>query len=353
MSHQFRELLKKIGSGQQTSKNLTRLEAAIATKMILTQEATPAQIGAFMIAHRIKRPTGEELAGMLDAYDELGSKLHPSPHFNRPVTVLGIPYDGRSRTAPINPLIALMLASLNIPVILHGGDHVPTKYGLPLIEIFKGLNIDFTHLSLTKIQQIFEQTYLGFLYTRTQFLYAQNLMPYRDEIGKRPPFATIELIWQPYLGETKLISGYVHNATEKIIIDAFKERQFNNFTLIKGLEGSPDLSLNKTNIILVNQTDDNQELKYLKIKAKDYNLQGEDLSLESTQIYLEEAEKVLRGENSSLTKAVIFNGGFYLFNLGICDTIEEGLTLATKVINEGKLQQKRQEIQQLTIHNSV
>lgn len=350
MSHQFRELLKKIGSGQQTSKNLTRTEAAIATNMMLTQEATPAQIGAFMIAHRIKRPTGEEIAGMLDTYDQLGPKLHPSANFSRPVTVLGIPYDGRSRTAPVNPLIALMLASVNIPVILHGGDHVPTKYGLPLIEIFKGLNIDFSHLSLTKIQQIFEQTNLGFVYTRTQFLYAQNLIPYRDEIGKRPPFSTIELIWQPYLGETKLISGYVHNATEKIILDAFKERQFNNFTLIKGLEGSPDLSLNKTNIILVNHAEDDQEVNYLKLKAKDYNLQGEDLSLESTQNYLEQVEKVIKGEKSPLTKAVIFNGGFYLSHLGVCDTIEDGLTLAENLINQGKLQHKREELQQLIIN---
>jgi anthranilate phosphoribosyltransferase len=75
MSNAFRELLKKVGSGVHTGKDLTRSEAAAATRMMLLQEATPAQIGAFMIAHRIKRPTSEEVAGMLDAYDELGPKL--------------------------------------------------------------------------------------------------------------------------------------------------------------------------------------------------------------------------------------------------------------------------------------
>ena len=68
MSDQFRELLKKVGSGQHTKKDLTRSEAAIAGRMMLTQTATPAQIGAFLISHRIKRPTGIELAVMLDAY---------------------------------------------------------------------------------------------------------------------------------------------------------------------------------------------------------------------------------------------------------------------------------------------
>lgn len=88
MSKAFRELLKKVGSGNHTGENLTRQEAAAATKMMLLGEATPAQIGAFMISHRIKRPTGEELAGMLDAYDELGPKLQPKTGSNSPVKVL-------------------------------------------------------------------------------------------------------------------------------------------------------------------------------------------------------------------------------------------------------------------------
>ncbi|MEL7520217.1 MAG: hypothetical protein AAGJ80_01140, partial [Cyanobacteria bacterium J06553_1] len=72
---QFRDLLKKVGSGTHTSKPLSRSEAAIATHLILTQAATPVQIGAFMIAHRIRRPTPTELAGMLDTYDALGPQL--------------------------------------------------------------------------------------------------------------------------------------------------------------------------------------------------------------------------------------------------------------------------------------
>lgn len=75
MSAVFRELLKKVGSGPHTSEDLSRAESASAMRMMLMKEATPAQIGAFLIAHRIKRPTGEELAGMLDAYDELGPKM--------------------------------------------------------------------------------------------------------------------------------------------------------------------------------------------------------------------------------------------------------------------------------------
>ena len=93
MSKVFRELLKTIGSGPHTGKNLDRSQAAEAMRLMLTQAATPAQIGAFLIAHRIKRPTGEELAGMLDAYAELGRAWGRSPSIG-PWSALGFPMTG-------------------------------------------------------------------------------------------------------------------------------------------------------------------------------------------------------------------------------------------------------------------
>ncbi|NET38747.1 MAG: hypothetical protein F6K19_43310 [Cyanothece sp. SIO1E1] len=208
MSDAFRELLRKVGSGQHTGKDLTRSEAAEATRMMLTQEATPAQIGAFMIAHRIKRPTAAELAGMLDAYDQLGPHLPPVAAAY-PVTVLCSPYDGRSRTAPISPLTALILATAGCPVMMHGGDRMPTKQGLPLIDIWQGLGVDWQKLNLSQLQQVLAQTLLGLVYIPHHFPQAQALVPYRDQIGKRPPFATVELLWSPCGEDVHLVSGFV------------------------------------------------------------------------------------------------------------------------------------------------
>jgi len=173
MSNAFRDLLRKVGSGVHTGEDLNRTEAAAATKMMLLAEATPAQIGAFLIAHRIKRPTGEELAGMLDAYEELGPQLQPIN--SNPVIVLGVPYDGRDRTAPVNVLTALMLATAGQPVVMHGSDRMPTKYGVPLVEIWQDLGVDWTKLSLAQTQQVFETTQIGLIYLPQHFPQAQKL----------------------------------------------------------------------------------------------------------------------------------------------------------------------------------
>ena len=115
----FKKYLRKVGSGKKTSQSMSRKESADALKLILSSQASPAQIGAFMIAHRIRRPEPQELAGMLDTYLELGPNLHALPEQRRPIC-FGMPFDGRIRTAPIYPLTTLILLSAGQPVVLQG-----------------------------------------------------------------------------------------------------------------------------------------------------------------------------------------------------------------------------------------
>ncbi|ACK70116.1 Glycosyl transferase, family 3-like protein [Gloeothece citriformis PCC 7424] len=344
MSSQFRELLKKVGSGQHTKENLTRTEAAQATGMMLMGEATAAQIGAFMIAHRIKRITPEELAGMLDAYDELSPHIYPSPEEKTPF-VFGIPYDGRSRTAPIFPLTALILSCAGVPAIMHGGDSMPTKYGIPLIELWQGLGLDFSVLAIEQVQELYNRTGLGFIYTPRHFPLADGLTPYRDQIGKRPPIATLELIWSPYVGNFHLVSGYVHPPTEALFRETLKLRKPTiAFTFVKGLEGSCDIRLSQTTIVAISQPQTSEGFEYLKLHPQDYGMEGKDHPLDSTSDLFLAMDAVIEGKASPLKQASIWNGGFYLWRYGICPDFSSGLEIAENLLNSGKVAQKRAEI---------
>ncbi|NET58622.1 MAG: anthranilate phosphoribosyltransferase family protein [Symploca sp. SIO2E6] len=342
MSDTFRELLKKVGSGAHTSKDLSRQEAATATRMLLLREATPAQIGAFMIAHRIKRPTSEELAGMLDAYDLIGPKLKPT----KPVTVFGIPYDGRIRTAPVTPLTALVIATAGMPVVMHGGDCMPTKYGAPLIDIWQGLGVDFSKLTLPQVEQLLEKTGLGFIYLPQQFPQAQELVAYREQIGKRPPAATAELIWSPCAGDNHLVAGYVHPPTEVRFRETLKLRGVSNFTLVKGLEGSCDLPCDRTAIIAISQPDTEDGFERLLLHPVDYGLAGKEVPFDSTAKLLVQMQEVLQGESSPLMPAAIWNSGFYLWRCGICPDLPTGFAQAKTLFTSGDVAQKLEEIRQ-------
>lgn len=339
MSNRFREFLKKIGSGPHTGENLNRSEAAEAMRIVLREEATPAQIGAFLIAHRIKRPTGEELAGMLDAYEELGPQLRlsdPTP------IVLGCPYDGRSRMTPLGVITALILATVGQPVIMHGGDQMPTKYGVPLIDIWQGLGIDWSTLSLIQVQQAIETTGLGFIYLPNHFPMAAGLIPYRDQIGKRPPIATLELIWSPVVSDYHLIAGFVHPPTEKMFQDALALRGIDRFTAVKGLEGSCDLPRDRTAIIGIVK---NGEFDRLHLNPHEYDFAGKNPPIpETTAQLVEQMQSILQAKPSELMDSAIWNGGFYLWHCGFCPDIETGFDTAKNLLTTGKVKDKLQEV---------
>jgi anthranilate phosphoribosyltransferase len=339
MSDRFRKFVQIIGSGPHTGKSLTREEAAEAMELMLLQTATPAQIGAFLIAHRIKRPTGAELAGMLDTYAKLGPQIQPVASHNPSPVIFGVAYDGRSRTTPLAPIVALIMTAVGIPAILHGGDRMPTKYGIPLIDIWQEWGIDWSQCSLDRIQSIFADTGLGFIYTPTLFPLAAGLTPYRDQIGKRPPLATLELMWCPYAGDAHLIFGYVHPPTEQMALVAAALRDTpHKITTVKGLEGSIDLPRDRTVIVGVHQT--GQELERIFLHHYDYGLSNINPPLLSTPELMTDLATVLRGEPSELLNSVLWNAGFYLWHCGGASDMAAGMTLARELLTSGAVSQQ-------------
>ena len=346
MSQEFRDLLKKVGSGSHTSKPLSREEANAATQMMLTQTATPAQIGAFMIAHRIKRPTPEELAGTLDAYTALGPTL-PAIADGRQALVLSCPYDGRSRTTPVTPITTLTLLAAGIPVVLHGGDRMPTKEGIPLVELWAQLGVNLTELSLHQSHNLLNQTGFGFVYLPQHFPQANALVPYREQIGKRPPFATVELMWSPYAGPHRLVLGFVHPPTEVLSQATFALRGQREWMAVKGLEGSCDLARGRTAIVGIHPAEaaPDDPVERLLLHPRDYGFEGDDVPLEDETTLGEALLSVLAGQPSELFKTAQWNAGFYLWQGGGAESLEAGLALAHDLLTQGQALAELEEVQ--------
>lgn len=341
MSAVFRDLLKKVGSGLHTSKAMTRSEAALATRLMLTQAATPAQIGAFMIAHRIRRPSPEEMAGLLDAYGDLGPQL-PALGGDRRVLVLGNPFDGRSRTAPVAPLVALVLAAAPVDpplaVLMHGGRVMPTKYGVSLVQLWQQLGLDWTVLDLAHLGQVLGQVGLGQIYLPRHFPLAEGLTVYREELGKRPPLATLELVWNAYQGRSRLVVGYVHPPTEERLVKALALRGCEDFIMVKGLEGSCDLPRDRTAIISVHR--DGQQERLL-LHPQDYGLGGTEAAYgDDLPRWTDRAQACLAGQVAAaadLWPALLWNSGFYLWQMAAVPDLKAGIALAEALLMEGKV----------------
>ncbi len=326
----FKKYLRKIGSGEHTGKSLNRDESAEALKLILKSEATPAQIGAFMIAHRIRRPEPKELAGMLDTYQTLGPNLYSKPNQKRPIC-FGMPFDGRTRTSPIYPLTSLILISANQPVILQGGQRMPIKYGISTIELFEALGLNLKGLKINELQLGLDNFGFALVHQPEHFPLAERLITYREEIGKRPPIASMELLWTAHQGEHLIISGFVHPPTEERAWKTLALFGENNFITVKGLEGGVDLPISRA---CITATIHNEQTERTILYPKEHNCHGQEIEWTDLDSWKDIAVEALNNKGI-LKKSLYWNAGVYLWFAGVSQSIEDGIKEAESILSSG------------------
>lgn len=185
---------------------------------------------------------------------------------------------------------------------------------------------------------------MGFIYLPQHFPEATSIFDFRDQIGKRPPFATMELIWCPYAGDAHIISGFVHPPTEIMFQVACAMRGIKCLTTVKGLEGSCDLPRERTAII--GMFSPNTPLECLLLVPRDYGFGSKNVPLSETPQLVENMATVLQGLPSELMQSALWNSGFYLWRSGICPDIRAGIAKAEVLFTSGQVTQKIQEIRQ-------
>ena len=122
----MQDLIAKIAKGPRAAKDLTWDEAKRAMKALIEGEATPAQVGAFLMAMRIKMESVTELASMTAA---ARSYVAPVP-IPRELGVVDLPsYAGKQETFHALAAAAIVAASAGASVLMHGYDGIPGRAG--------------------------------------------------------------------------------------------------------------------------------------------------------------------------------------------------------------------------------
>lgn len=332
-----RELVAALGSGERSGRALSRAEAGEALDLLLDGRCSDAQAGAFLIAHRLRRPEPQELAGLLDSYRRRGPRLAATP---RRVLSFGVPFDGRSRSAPLLPLVALLLVTAGVGVVLHGGGPMPVKYGFTTAEALAALDLDRRDLPWSTVNRHFTQEGLALMHQPAHFPAAERLVPVREQIGKRPPIATLELLWSCHDGPHLQVSGFVHAPTERLARLALAATGQDELLLIKGMEGGVELPTNRVAIASQRQAGDSERLI---LRARDHGLGAPEVPLESVGQWQGQARDALNA-SGPLAAGLVWNGGFLLWRAGISESLQAGLTLAERLLEDGAVEQRRRQL---------
>lgn len=188
--HPFAPFVRILGKGKNGSRSLTRDEAEQAMTMILEQQVTPEQLGAFLMLLRVNEESPEELSGFVTAVRARMSApaaLHADLDWST--------YAGKKRQLPWFLLCALVLAEQGVRVCMHGArGHTPGRlyiedllgsFGLKAANNWRDAELDL------------EAT--GFCYLPLTLINAElaRILNLRSILGLRSPVHTLSRLLNP------------------------------------------------------------------------------------------------------------------------------------------------------------
>jgi len=239
-------ILKRIATGPELSKDISREEARDGMRLVLDGAVDPVQAGVFLIALRMKRETDDENRGMLEAIRE--ATLRATAPVDE-VLDLGDPYDGYNRTLPAAPFLPPVLAACGVATVSHGVERMGPKYGVTHRQVLSaaGLPVD---LGPEAAAARLGDPRIGWAYVDQKAfcpkLYA--LAHLRTLIVKRPAITTAEVLAGPVRGrrKTHLVTGYVHKPYPRIYALLARHAGFDSALIVRGVEGGVIPGLQQT-----------------------------------------------------------------------------------------------------------
>lgn len=127
MSAQVALWLKDLARGARAARSLTREDAEALGDLLFAGALPDAQVGALLVALRMKGESADEISGLAAAMQRVTVPLACRPGTGMPVVIPS--YNGARRTPNLLPLLALLLRGLGVPVLLHGPLDVPGRVG--------------------------------------------------------------------------------------------------------------------------------------------------------------------------------------------------------------------------------
>jgi anthranilate phosphoribosyltransferase len=350
-------ILKRIATGPELSKDLSREEACAGMRCVLDGRVDPVQAGVFLIALRMKRETDDENRGLLDAIRE--ATLRVTAPVDEVVDI-GDPYDGCNRTLPATPFLPALLAACGVAVVSHGVQRMGPKYGVTHRQVLAaaGLPVD---LSPGEAAARIGDPAIGWAYL-DQAAFCPKLhalAELRRLIVKRPAITTAEVLAGPVRGrlKTHLVTGYVHKPYPRIYALLARHAGFDSALIVRGVEGGVIPSLSQTGKVF--RYRDRGEEWSEEFKPAEL---GIDQPLRAPQIPegipLEENETALAGvalDRGPLAKAaaaagidalegsagatrdaLVYGAALCLWHLGRAESLHDAAQIARRAIDSGK-----------------
>jgi anthranilate phosphoribosyltransferase len=325
----IKEAIAKIIEG----KHLSQEEAIAVMTEIMEGAATPAQIGSFITALRIKRETVEEITGFATVMRAMATPVKcKSP---RIVDTCGTGGDGL-HTFNISTASAFVAAGAGATVAKHGNRSVSSSCGSADVLKELGVNIE---AEVPTVENCLDEVGIGFLFAPLLHKAMKHAIGPRREIGIRTVFNVLGPLTNPAGAKAQLIGVYDAGLTEslaKVLKNLGSERVF----VVHGEDGEDEISITgRTKVSELR----NGEINTYMVMPEDFGIPKASLkeilggdAKENSSIL----RSILDGEKGARRDAVLLNAAAVITAAGITEDIKQGIKVAMDSIDSGKAKQK-------------
>ncbi|MBI1891065.1 MAG: DNA-binding protein YbiB [Burkholderiales bacterium] len=227
--------IKEIGRGKEGARSLSRADACAMYTAMLEGRVSDLELGAILLAMRIKGESVEEIAGFLDAAEASFERLHAPHEEFAPIVIPS--YNGSRKMANLTPLLALLLAKAGAPVLVHGVLHDPGR--VTTAEIFHSLGLPVSG-SVQAAEKEFAQGLPVFMPTEALAPRMAHLLSLRQILGVRNSTHTLVKIMQPFAQPALRLVSYTHPEYLAMLSEYFSSAapvERGDAFLMRGTEG--------------------------------------------------------------------------------------------------------------------
>ena len=307
---------------------LTRAEAEDAFGIIMSGEATPVQIGAFLTGLRLRGETVDEIAGAVATMRARMTRVEAPPGA---IDVVGTGGDA-SGSYNISTASAFVVAAAGVPVAKHGNRALSSKSGAADTLTALGVKID---IGPEAIARCIREAGIGFMFAPAHHSAMRHVGPARAELGFRTVFNLIGPLSNPASVRRYLLGVFSPEWVEpvaKVLLTLGAERAW----VVHGFGGLDEISpAGETRVAAI----EDGAVRVFTIEPQDAGLprhvidkiKGGDAAHNA-----EALRRMLGGEPGAYRDTVLMNAGAALVVAGKADTLAEGAEFAATVIDAGK-----------------
>ena len=333
-------LIAKVGKGEKGAKDLTHDEAKEAMRLLLEGVATPAQVGSFLVAMRIKSESVSELAAFTAVAREYAPPLPMPPDLG----LVDIPtYAGKQDSWHVLLPGAIVAAAAGVPILLHGYDDVPGRLATATVAARLGIPTDLDPKQTADYLVKHGLAYLDIgLYHPLVFRFLEM----RKELGVRTLFQPVSRMLNPARARASII-GMSHPPYFEKIVEGLPMLGTPRALVVRGLEGEPELSVSSVTKAIELRDD---RITPLTLQPKDFGMMFErieDLASPGADGEAELIAKILgNAVKGSQRDWALMNAAMILYAGGKAASLRTALPFAQEALASGAAKKKLQELSQ-------